>query len=159
MHPNSLNHLLQLLLLPHLLHALRPSSQIIRNLIMRQRTGIPPIRLRTKLISTIMQPAPQTGQIARHLHRGAQTNTQTGILSQLFVSVDGDAGEPGQQAGEVEVGDCRADGAGGVDYRQDFAADLAVRAEEAVRAVPVGGVGGEDVDDYVFEDEVVDFDA
>lgn len=106
-----------------------------------------------------MQPAPQTRQIARHLHRRAQPNTQTGIFSQLFVPVDGDAGEPGQQAREVEVGDCGADGAGGVDDGQDFAADLPVRAEEAVRAVAVGGVGGQDVDDYVFEDEVVDFDA
>lgn len=54
---------------------------------------------------------------------------QARILGQRFVSVARDAREPGQQAGEVEVGDGGADGAGGVDDGEDFLPDLAAGAE------------------------------
>lgn len=107
-----------------------------------------------------MQPPSQTRLITRHLHRRAQVYPQARVLGQFLVPFDWDAGEPGQQAGEVEVGYCGADWAGGVDYREDFGADLPTCAQEGVRDMGlVWRVGGQDVDDYVFEDEVVDFDA
>jgi len=120
----SFEHNLQLLLLVLLRHPLGPPTQIIRDFAVRPRTSIMPVRLRSALISTVMQPLPETLQTAARLRRRTKSNRQVVVLEQVLLVIWGNPRQEVQDAVEVEIRHVGVDDAHAVHDGQDFIANL-----------------------------------
>ena len=107
----SLEHDLQFLLLVLLRHPLGPPTQIIRDLAIGPRTSIIPVRLRSALIATIMQPLSQTHETAARLGRRAKADRQVFVLEQVLLIVGRNPRQEVQDAVEVEIRHVGVDGA------------------------------------------------